>query len=728
MRWTRNDTAAYDAVSKAGQSIRDAYDKSRLGDAYKQGGLVTEVTDPELERMGQPGGLQTAQDNQDRVAKFYNDEADWEGPNADSYAGNRQAARGLQEAYRPTSEEFAAAEQSYRDAAAASRKYKVGSGASARQYDTAPTREQTHRGGLQSQLEYLSAQGDVDAAGKIVERLSAYDAAEQTKKLGGLQIGAAERTERENTRHDAYQATLRADLATLGTLTPGSEEHTSLQKKIDSDTMSFDRDKAYATELNRLGVTAKQREEGKERFKTKIIEGLRSPETVGKLLTEQYHDGKNYVVEVDPATGKLSIIQSTPGKDDGKVIGGAPSLDALRHEVMGQVDSFAEEGYKQWVITQGKLLVQDRENQGREKVATIYATARTDNAENKEGKHYIGYDEGGKPIAITAGAKGWETVDGGIPYHGTRVEVVGPGRAASRNPGQDKMAAEVIDQVLLLPSAIKRDPTKLAEATAKIEETVARLHGTTRAQAFPSAPGVGAPTSGSGMGARLKAIGEADAKKAGAPSATPGAAVVPAGGRERYQLEMDKDMSGWAKAHPNASDAEMNAHADQWRARHPGGIYREKLTPEDERVAAQEATSRAEARREARREQGNKTADGEEAKRKADRKARSEELSRQQAVRDAQTPSRGLKAKEPAPAPIEVKKPAPVEVKKPAPVETKGLTPKQGEQLIEANKVEIKKLQTQIAEAKRRTEENQKATREAGEKLRAKMRQEKENR
>lgn len=38
MRWTRNDTAAYDAVSRAGSSVLDAYDKYQLGRAYGQGG------------------------------------------------------------------------------------------------------------------------------------------------------------------------------------------------------------------------------------------------------------------------------------------------------------------------------------------------------------------------------------------------------------------------------------------------------------------------------------------------------------------------------------------------------------------------------------------------------------------------------------------------------------------------------------------------------------------
>ena len=44
-RWRRGDTEAFNAVTSAGEKLRTAYEKSQLGQAYREGGEVTKPED-----------------------------------------------------------------------------------------------------------------------------------------------------------------------------------------------------------------------------------------------------------------------------------------------------------------------------------------------------------------------------------------------------------------------------------------------------------------------------------------------------------------------------------------------------------------------------------------------------------------------------------------------------------------------------------------------------------
>jgi hypothetical protein len=158
-RWRRGDTEAFNAVTSAGEKLRTAYEKSQLGQAYREGGEVTKPEDQAQLDDYKAQGLGARQSI---------DENNWYTPGtpegAAAEAQNASAAR-LAKSY----------DQSY-DAGS---KYRVGS----QSYDQAPTPQQLHRGGLERQMAFLASRGDVEGASTLGERISGLDTAAQQREL-----------------------------------------------------------------------------------------------------------------------------------------------------------------------------------------------------------------------------------------------------------------------------------------------------------------------------------------------------------------------------------------------------------------------------------------------------------------------------------------------------------------------------------------------------------------
>lgn len=158
-RWRRGDTEAFNAVTSAGEKLRTAYEKSQLGQAYREGGEVTKPEDQAQLDYYKAQGLGARQSI---------DENNWYTPGtpegAAAEAQNASAAR-LAKSY----------DQSY-DAGS---KYRVGS----QSYDQAPTPQQLHRGGLERQMAFLASRGDVEGASTLGERISGLDTAAQQREL-----------------------------------------------------------------------------------------------------------------------------------------------------------------------------------------------------------------------------------------------------------------------------------------------------------------------------------------------------------------------------------------------------------------------------------------------------------------------------------------------------------------------------------------------------------------
>ena len=521
MRWTRNDTAAYEAVSKAGQSLRDAYDKYQLGSVYGQGGEVTENTLPE-EKPIEPYQRELMPGEAPPNSTTYRQP--WESQDAPVTAGTSGGLyRGAPAEGRAWESPDASVQKEYQNTPASRKKYTVGHGASAMDYDTAPTREQIHRGGLTAQYEHLSRQGDVDAAGKILERISASDAAEQQRKLGGLQINKFKTDASERDREISLNKELEPVFNQIA-LMPDGPEKEAATAQLTSKYVSvhgFAKGVELSNSMQKNSADKMTLEVAKQDKLWR--DASESEEKMIARYNKDHPDDKDAHVRVNPTTGmRIMVTTDRVTGEERQVLEPYKSWrDGGMQQVLGHISEVAKKTVELNLTHTNKMAEIGEENKGKLAVANVHAAAREDIAANKEPKHYIGYDESGKPVAITAGDKGWEVIGSGAPYHGNRVEVVGPGKTASRNPEQSKMAAEVIDQVSSLPTAIRRNPTKLAEETARIEEIVARLHGTTRAQAFPSAPGA-APTAGK-TGSNMEQRMEANRAAAGTQSATPSA-------------------------------------------------------------------------------------------------------------------------------------------------------------------------------------------------------------
>jgi hypothetical protein len=624
----------------------------------------------------------------------------------------------------------------------------------------------------------LSRRGDVDAAGKILERISASDASEQQRKLGGLQINKAKRTETEDIRAAKHEIDQQTKFEKLKTLSPTSPEYVALKADIDAGAMAFNRDKAQATKLAEVGLDEKTYALGKVKATDSMLRALASkdPKAIGKLLTDEYHDGYKYGTYTDPTNGSYHVIQSTPGKDDDRVVESHPSYDAFKTKTLENMDAYAGAMVVQNAKHRNEMEKTAVEVQGKKDVARIQVGGRAGN--------HVAVGEGGVPLIHAPDGQGYIIDDGS----GTRYPAGAPvfNRTAEKAAKPEVSAADrknvnawIDEQVTQLHSDVKRDPKKLAEAEAAILGRALGRWGISTEQWRGSASA--APTAGK-TGSNMEQRIEANRAAAGTQSATPSAASAPVPaapmpskelavleawrktpegikataqravrsrleaekeatdaaadqqrkglsptpaptptpeGKKAYQTELDRQILLYVQKHPKATDKEMNDFAEKWRKENPGGSLKstKPLNEGDRQILLF-------------RKNNPKATEKETDDFTTQLEKENPEIFKTP-PRSSEAPA-PVKAKEPAPAPAPVKAkepaptPAPVKAKEPAPtpapVKSEGLAP------APAKGSTLEEMRAQLAVNSKRIAAAQKANKEATEKLQEKMQQEKENR
>jgi len=189
MRWRAGDTMAFNAVTKTGEMLRNAWDKKEAGDAYASG---SEVTNPE----------------DASVIEAYRDAATEQAGPTGEYDSYDFLPGGLG-AKQPDQEQRTAAANSFSNAANIGTKYHIGrgDGREGTPYKDAPTPTQRHTGGLQRQIEHYSAVGDTDEAGKAMERLQSVTRNEQQDAMNKRVLARGEREDQDAQKiRDVYEA------------------------------------------------------------------------------------------------------------------------------------------------------------------------------------------------------------------------------------------------------------------------------------------------------------------------------------------------------------------------------------------------------------------------------------------------------------------------------------------------------------------------------------------
>ena len=177
---------------------------------------------------------------------------------------------------------------------------------------------------------YLGTQGEEGA-----KRIAQMD----TEDASDLQRKSLERSERKAASDEKFNDGLKPMYSALSQLTPGTPEHTAAKEKINAAITANDYVKGRENMLTELNLTEKQFDVKKKSSEQAIWEGTASPEALGKMLTEQYHDGKTYGVHTDDKTGEVSIVMEGEG---GGVVKTAKSWKDLQDEVRSRIGTHAE--------------------------------------------------------------------------------------------------------------------------------------------------------------------------------------------------------------------------------------------------------------------------------------------------------------------------------------------------------------------------------------------------
>jgi hypothetical protein len=415
-------------------------------------------------------------------------------------------------------------------------------------YDTAPTREQIHRGGLTAQYEHLSRRGDVDAAGKILERISASDASEQQRKLGGLQINEAQRKEDESIKAAAHHASQREGYAAVAALPPDSPEAAKMIAKLESANRAFDPQGAATLEHTKTQNESAKYTHARAVNIDKIYKTLAStdPAAVGIFLTNDLHDGFKYGTYTNPENGNYHIVQSTPGKDDDRVVKSYLNKKQFSDEVLGGIKEHAEIVTKSQLDRDNKLAEGAQHNQGTAAVASIQVGGRAGN--------HVAVGEGGVPLIHAPDGQGYVIDDGsgtrypaGAPVFNRTTEKAAKPEVS--DTARKNVNAWIDDQVAQLHSDVKRDPKKLAEAEAAILGRALGRWGLSTEQWHGSASAAAPTLDPEQIAIRNREAAEKQRKAAGgtqsatpAPSAT--SAPVPAAPMPSKELAA---LEAWGK-------------------------------------------------------------------------------------------------------------------------------------------------------------------------------------
>ena len=184
MRWTKNDTLAFDATTKAGEGLRKMYEQSQAAQAYKDGG-------------------------QEQRQDTYTDASEADRAAAAASAQRQGQADAAEFGLTPQEQTTYAPQAGTRTAST-----QYGLGANPATWQNKPfTESQRHVGGLRAQMADMSARGDVEGAGKLMERVQASESHDLQNEASRLSIDSMQDQKRRRDILSAADEQFKKDVA-----------------------------------------------------------------------------------------------------------------------------------------------------------------------------------------------------------------------------------------------------------------------------------------------------------------------------------------------------------------------------------------------------------------------------------------------------------------------------------------------------------------------------------